>query len=86
MLCKSKAPAHPSAGAHLCSYRQMNNYPPSVKAELEREDRLDVARVLYKSLLAQYPNKSIILCDDHARVLAHNDGYGDAAIGLLSEA
>ena len=41
------------------------------EAELERKDRLDIARTLYKSLVAQYPDKLITLCDDRARVLVH---------------
>ena len=51
----------------------MNIYAPGVEAEREREDRLDVARTLYKFLVAQYPDRLITLCDDRARVLARSD-------------
>ena len=47
----------------------MNAYAPTIEAEIEREDRLDVARTLYKSLAARYPDRLIILCDERARVL-----------------
>ena len=47
----------------------MNTYAPTIEAEIEREDRLDVARTLYKSLAARYPDRLIILCDERARVL-----------------
>jgi hypothetical protein len=57
----------------------MNPYAPSVEAEPEREARLDVARKLYKSLVAQYPDRLIILCDDGGLMLAHADGKRDAA-------
>jgi hypothetical protein len=57
----------------------MNTDAPSVKAELEREDRLDIAHALYKALAAQYPDRLIILCDDRARVLAHREGYANIA-------
>jgi hypothetical protein len=54
----------------------MNTYAPSVEAEPVLEDRLDIARALYKSLVAQYPDKMITLCDDRARVLSHSEGDG----------
>jgi hypothetical protein len=57
----------------------MNTDAPSVAAELEREDRLDIAHELYKALVAQYPDRLIILCDDRARVLAHREGYANIA-------
>ena len=52
----------------------MTTYAPSIDAELEREDRPDVAPMLYKSLVAHYPDRLIILCDDRARVLAQTGG------------
>jgi hypothetical protein len=49
----------------------MNIYAPGV--EPEREDRLTVALRLYKSLVAQYPERLITLCDDRGRVVARSD-------------
>ena len=60
----------------------MNTYASSV--EPERKEQLHVARELYKSLLARYPDRLIILCDDRGLMLARTDR--DAATGsLLSE-
>jgi len=35
--------------------------------------RLDIARTLYKALVAQDPDRLIMLCDGRGRVLAHNE-------------
>jgi hypothetical protein len=37
----------------------------------EREDRLEIARALYKSLVARYSDRLIILYDDRGLMLAH---------------
>jgi hypothetical protein len=53
---------------------------------LERQDRLDVARALYKSLVAQYPGRLIILHDDRGVLLARTDDNRDAtAESFLSQ-
>ena len=52
----------------------------------EREHRLDIARALYKSLVARYSDRLIILYDDRGLMLAHTDDSRDAtAESLLSE-
>ena len=55
-------------------YRLMNTYAPSVERKLQRENRLDAARTLYNALVAQHPDWLIILCDEHARVVARSLG------------
>ena len=49
----------------------------------EREHRLDIARALYKSLVARYSDRLIILYDDRGLMLAHTDNNRDASDGLL---
>ncbi|MGA8322329.1 MAG: hypothetical protein WBE48_02115 [Xanthobacteraceae bacterium] len=49
----------------------------------EREDRLTVARALYKSLVAYYPDKSIMLYDDCGLMMAHTDDNRDPPTGAL---
>jgi len=62
----------------------MNTDTPSVEGK--PEDRLDVARTVYKSLVAQYPDRLIVLCNDRGLMLAHTDGNRDVATGSpLSE-
>jgi hypothetical protein len=43
-----------------------------IEAVAARDDRLDVARVLFKMVVEQYPGRLIMLCD-RARVLARSD-------------
>jgi hypothetical protein len=47
----------------------------------KREDRLDIARALYKSLVARYSDRLIILYDDRGLMLAHTDDSRDATAG-----
>ena len=61
----------------------MNTDAPGVEAELEREDRLDIAHALYNALAAQYPDRKIMLFDQRARVLAHREGYAIAKLPAL---
>ena len=57
----------------------------ALQRQPEREDRLAIARALYKSLVAQYPGRLIILHDDRGLMLAHTDDNRDAtARSLLS--
>lgn len=52
----------------------------------EREGRLEIARALYKSLVARYSDRLIILYDDRGLMLAHTDNSRDAiAEPLLSD-
>ena len=51
----------------------MKIYARGIEPEREREDRLNLACTLYKSLVAQYPDRLITLCDDRGRVLARSD-------------
>ena len=44
----------------------------------EREHRLDIARALYRSLVARYSDRLIILYDDRGLMLAHTDDSRDA--------
>ena len=56
----------------------------AVERQPECEDRLDLARALYKALVAEYPDKSIMLYDDHGvMLLAHTDGGRDVTASLL---
>ena len=41
------------------------------------DKRLDVARTLYKALVAQDPDRQITLCDGGGRVLARSDRRPD---------
>jgi hypothetical protein len=41
--------------------------------ERKRVARLEVARRIYQALVAQDPDRLIILCDDSGRVLARHD-------------
>jgi hypothetical protein len=43
-----------------------------IDAELEREQRLDIARKLYQALIAQNPNRSIALCDGEGLLVARH--------------
>jgi hypothetical protein len=43
-----------------------------VEAELFREERLGVARKLYRATCAKYPRRLVMLCD-RARMLARSD-------------
>lgn len=43
-----------------------------IEAELAREEKLDVARRIYRWACAQYPGRLVMLCD-RARVLARSD-------------
>jgi hypothetical protein len=50
----------------------------------DRENRLAVARALYKSLVARYPDKVVILYNDCGIMLAHSDDDNrDASDGSL---
>jgi hypothetical protein len=51
----------------------MSTHTPSIDPERDREDRLEVARTLYKALVAQYPDRVITLCDGLGRVLASSE-------------
>jgi hypothetical protein len=44
------------------------------------QNRLDVARALYKSLVAQYPDKLITLYDNYGLMLARTSDDRDAEI------
>jgi hypothetical protein len=41
--------------------------------ERKRADRLDIARRLYRALVAQDPDRVITLCDGGGRVVARHD-------------
>jgi hypothetical protein len=43
-----------------------------LERELARKDKLDIARSLYKLMVAEYPRRLIMLCDG-GRVLARSD-------------
>lgn len=43
-----------------------------IEAELAREEKLDVARAIYRKMCRQYPGRLVMLCD-RARVLARSD-------------
>ena len=58
----------------------------TLEDQAERQVRLDIARALYKSLVAQYPDRLIILHDDRGVMLARTDDHRDAtARSRLSE-
>jgi hypothetical protein len=46
---------------------------PNSAEELKRIERLEIARRLYKALVAQDPNRVIILCTGTGEVLARHD-------------
>jgi hypothetical protein len=41
--------------------------------ERKRERRLEIARQLYETLVAQDPNRAITLCDEAGNVVARHD-------------
>jgi hypothetical protein len=47
-------------------------------------ERLDIARKLYKALVAQYPDWLITLCDGSGRVLAHSEWRPEQAPEIAS--
>ena len=51
--------------------------PSSARAERKRSERLDIARTLYQALVAQDPDRVIILCDGSGRVLARSERRRD---------
>jgi hypothetical protein len=56
------------------SIKQMRSPKAStLERQPERQDRLDIAGTLYKSLVAEYPDKLIILHDDREVMLASTD-------------
>ena len=49
------------------------SHTPSSAAERKRPERLDIARGLYRALVAQDPERVITLCDGGGRVVARHD-------------
>jgi hypothetical protein len=47
--------------------------PSAVRADRKCAERLEVARRLYQALVAQDPNRVIILRDGDGKVIAHHD-------------
>jgi hypothetical protein len=47
-------------------------------------NRLDIARRLYQALVAQDPNRLIMLCDASGRVLARNEWRNEDAVEKAS--
>jgi hypothetical protein len=47
--------------------------PQLAHADRMRTERLEIARRLYQALVAQDPNRVIILCDSTGKVLARHD-------------
>ena len=48
------------------------------------QKRLDIARRLYKALVAQNPDRVIMLCDAGGRVLARNERRNEDAVEKAS--
>jgi hypothetical protein len=48
----------------------MSTHTSGIEADRKR---LDIARKLYKTLVAQYPDRLITLCDGSGRVVAHSE-------------
>jgi hypothetical protein len=46
---------------------------PSIDPNRRRSERLEIARKLYEALVAQDPDRVIILCDNDGRVVAQNE-------------
>jgi hypothetical protein len=55
----------------------------SPERQPEHEDRLDIARALYRALTAQYAETSIILFDGDGQMLAQTHDSRDAGSLLL---
>jgi len=64
----------------------MKTHAPNVEARLEREARLDIAHTLYKSLVAQYPDRLMILCDDCGLAVAFSTDYGPETAAVQNDA
>jgi hypothetical protein len=47
--------------------------PSAVRADRKCAERLEVARRLYQALVAQDPDRVIVLRDSSGRVVAHHD-------------
>jgi hypothetical protein len=47
--------------------------PDSVRVDRERAKRLEIARRLFKALVAKDPDRVIILHDGSGRMVAHHD-------------
>jgi hypothetical protein len=45
----------------------------TLERQPERQDQLDIASALYKSLVAEYPSRLIMLHDDRGVMLARTD-------------
>jgi hypothetical protein len=44
-----------------------------VPNDRKRAERLEIAHGLYRALMAQDPNRAIILCDSNGRMVARHD-------------
>jgi hypothetical protein len=54
---------------------RMGTHTSSIDADRKR---LDIARKLFKALVAQYPDRLIMLCDGSGRVLARSERRPEA--------
>ena len=52
---------------------KVSNTPQPARADRTRTERLEIARRLYQALVAQDPNRVIILCTSAGKVLARHD-------------
>ena len=52
---------------------KVSKTPQLVRADRTRTERLEIARRLYQALVAQDPNRVIILCTSTGKVLARHD-------------
>jgi hypothetical protein len=68
-----KASAPKGRGPTIGAVGRMNTHTPGIDGDRKRADRLDVARKLYKALVAEYPGRLITLCDGRGRALARSE-------------
>jgi hypothetical protein len=52
---------------------KVSKTPQLARTDRMRTERLEIARRLYQALVAQAPNRVIILCDSTGKVLARHD-------------
>jgi hypothetical protein len=57
----------------------VSNTPYSARADGRRAKQLEIARKLYEALVAQDPDRMIILCDSTGKVLARHELRPDEA-------
>jgi len=48
-----------------------------------RDDRLDIARRIYRAMCAQYPDRLITLCDEDGRVLGNTSSARSSILAIL---